>query len=85
MKKKSKTLKELVGLVDETVDECIFSIRREYTNFDNIWVPTEEFVLEHQANFIKYIGFNTVIVQDVKGVIYYLLGSTLQLINKQKI
>ena len=71
MKRNNTKLKELVGLIDETVDECIFSIRRECTNFDNIWIPTEEFQLEAFSNFIKYVGFNTVVVQDIDGMIYY--------------
>ena len=85
MKNKKNILKELVQLVDETVDESIFSLRREITNFDNIWLPSEEFKLENQANFIKYIGYNTVIVQDIKGIIYYLNGTTLELIEKKNI
>lgn len=47
MKNKKNILKELVQLVDETVDESIFSLRREITNFDNIWLPSEEFKLEN--------------------------------------
>lgn len=85
MKRNNTKLKELVGLIDETVDECIFSIRRECTNFDNIWIPTEEFQLEASSHFIKYVGFNTVVVQDVDGMIYYLSGSTLTLVHKAKV
>lgn len=62
MKKNNAKLKELVGLIDETVDECIFAVRKEMTNFDNIWIPTEEYALEAASHFIKYVGFNTVIV-----------------------
>ena len=85
MKRNNTKLKELVGLIDETVDECIFSIRRECTNFDNIWIPTEEFQLEAFSNFIKYVGFNTVVVQDIDGMIYYLSGSSLTLVHKAKL
>ena len=57
----NKTLQQLAALVDEKVDECIFAIRREYTNFENSWLPTEEFVLEAPSHFVKFIGYNTVI------------------------
>ena len=84
LKKNNKTLKTLVTLIDDTFDECIFSIRREFTNFDNAWLPTEEFPLEAASHFIKFVGYNTIIVQDVKGMVYYLSGTTLQLLFKTK-
>jgi hypothetical protein len=77
LKMNSKTLQQLVSLVDEKVNECIFAIRREYTSFDNSWLPTEEFVLEAHSHFVKFVGFNTVIAQDIKGTIYYLNATTL--------
>lgn len=84
LKRNNKTLKSLVTLIDDTFDECIFSIRKEFTNFDNSWLPTEEFPLEAASHFIKFIGYNTVVTQDVKGTIYYLHGTTLQLLFKTK-
>ena len=84
-KKHNKTLDDLVTLINDTVDDCIFAVRRKYTDFDNSWLPTEEFPLEAASHFIKYVGFNTLVVQDVSGTIYYLAANSLQLVNKSKI
>lgn len=41
-------------------------------------------MLEAASHFVKFVGYNTVIAQDVKGTIYYLNGSTLSLMHKTK-
>ena len=65
-------MSDLVTLIDETVDEVIDHVRKETTNFDNVWLPSEEFPLDNKSNFIKYLGYNTVLVQDIKGNVFYL-------------
>ena len=65
-KRQHATLRDLEDLVDDLVDDIIGTVRKEHTGFDNNWLPTFEFVLDAPANFVKYVGINTVVCQDNK-------------------
>ena len=52
--------------MDDLVDDIINEVRKEHTNFDNNWPPLYEFILDTPAQFVKYVGINTVICQDQK-------------------
>lgn len=54
-------MRDLEDLVDDLVDDIIGAVRKENTNFDNNWLPSYEFVLDAPANFVKYVGINTVV------------------------
>jgi len=80
--KQKTTLKDLAELIEDTVDEIIGAVRKEKTNFDNAWLPTHEVELDSQASFVKYVGFNTVVVQDNKFQVYFFTGDELLLQKK---
>jgi hypothetical protein len=81
-KKQATTLKDLAELIEDTVDEIIGAVRKEKTNFDNAWLPTHEVELDSQASFVKYVGYNTVVVQDIKFQVYFFTGDELLLQKK---
>jgi len=53
-------MRDLEDLVDDLVDDIISSVRKEHTNFDNNWLPLHEFILETPAQFVKFVGINTI-------------------------
>ena len=61
-KKQATTLKDLSELIEDTVDEIIGAVRKEKTNFDNAWLPTHEVELDAQSTFVKFVGFNLLVV-----------------------
>ena len=69
-------------LVDDLVDDIINAVRKEHTNFDNEWLPLYEFVLESPAQFVKYVGINTIICQDQRMQLYFFSADELEI--KQK-
>ena len=68
--------------MDDLVDDIINAVRKEHTNFDNNWLPLYEFILDNPAQFVKYVGINTVVCQDQKMQLYFFTGDELEL--KQK-
>ena len=81
-KKQNNTLKDLAELIEDTVDEIIGAVRKEKTNFDNAWLPTHEVELDYQSTFVKYVGFNLLVVQDNKFQLYFFSGDELLLQKK---
>ena len=77
-KRQHATLRDLEDLVDDLVDDIIGTVRKEHTGFDNNWLPTFEFVLDAPANFVKYVGINTVVCQDNKMQIYFFSADELE-------
>ena len=75
-------MKDLKELIEDSVDEIIGQIRREKTNFDNAWLPTHEVELEAQSTFVKFVGFNLLVVQDNNFTIYFFTGDELLLQQK---
>ena len=75
-------INDFEDLVDDLGDEIIGSIRKELTNFDNSWLPHYEFTLDAPSEFVKYVGFNMLICQDLEKKIYFFTGDELEL--KQK-
>ena len=63
-KRQTATLNDLEDLVDDLVDDIIGAIRKEHTNFDNNWLPTFEIMLDNPAQFVKFVGINTLVCQD---------------------
>lgn len=82
-KRQHATLSDLEDLVDDLVDEIIGSVRKEHTNFDNNWLPHYEFQLDAPSQFVKFVGFNTLICQDSKMQLYFFSADELELKTKQ--
>lgn len=68
--------------MDDLVDEIINSVRKEHTNFDNNWLPHTEFNLDAPAQFVKYVGINTLICQDSKMMVYFFSSDELEIRQK---
>jgi len=58
-------MEDLEDLIEDTIDDVIEGVRKEKTNFDNSWLPMNEVELDAQAQFVKYIGYNLLLVQDL--------------------
>ena len=75
-------MEDLEDLIEDTIDDVIEGVRKEKTNFDNAWLPTADFELDAQAQFVKYVGYNLVIAQDVRHTLYFFSADELVLQRK---
>jgi len=75
-------MEDLEDLIEDTIDEVIEGIRKEKTGFDNSWLPAHEVDLDTQATFVKFIGYNLVIVQDLRHTLYFFTADELELQRK---
>ena len=73
---------DLEELVEDTVDEIITAVRKEHTNFDDVWLPQNEFILDAQSTFVKFVGYNIVVCQDKLNQVYFFSGDELKLEKK---
>jgi hypothetical protein len=75
-------MEDLEDLIEDTIDDVIEGVRKEKTGFDNSWLPAHEFDLDAQATFVKFVGYNQVIAQDVRHTLYFFTADDLQLQRK---
>ena len=64
-KRQLTIIHDLEDFIDELADEVIGSVRKIQTNFDNQWLPHYEVELDAPSQFVKYVGFNIIVCQDL--------------------
>ena len=78
-RKMKSTLEDLEDLIEDTIDDVIEGVRKEKTSFDNSWIPTYEVDLDAPAQFVKFVGYNLLLVQDVQNSLYFFTADELVL------